>query len=219
MREGRYSASNRGVPAGAQLRNRAAGQERDVGHLRVATIWPGAPYAVAEVSATSLVGDVAHQAEDGGLAPRPSRVAEHQPPAQRRRAGTQNVQEGQSVRSTAAFCPRRHRKLIGRRQFPLVARCQIRQCRPQGHPLMLAAGTLGLPTSPCKFCNSWEELQAAIDAGIGFTPASSKPVMSSSGRGRKSKDLSGPADVQRRGTTAGGRPREYGRVIVRLHRL
>jgi phosphoribosylglycinamide formyltransferase 2 len=44
---------------------------------------------------------------------------------------------------------------------------------------VLAAETLGLPTSPYKFCNSLEELQAAIDAhrtGKGWaTPASSSP--------------------------------------------
>ena len=42
---------------------------------------------------------------------------------------------------------------------------------------VLAAETLGLPTSPYKFCDSLEELQAAIDAGIkGWaTPASSSP--------------------------------------------
>eukprot|EP01035_Chromulina_nebulosa_P048401 gene48401-65665_t len=33
---------------------------------------------------------------------------------------------------------------------------------------VLAAETLGLPTSPYQFCNSLEELQAAIDAGIGY---------------------------------------------------
>ena len=62
----------------------------------------------------------------------------------------------------------------------------------------LAAETLGLPTSPYKFCDSLEELQAAIDAGIGY-PCIVKPVMSSSGKGQSKID--GPADVQRPGTT------------------
>ena len=41
---------------------------------------------------------------------------------------------------------------------------------------VLAAETLGLPTSPYKFRNSLEELQAAIDLWErGGTPASSSP--------------------------------------------
>ncbi|TXG99207.1 MAG: phosphoribosylglycinamide formyltransferase 2, partial [Rhodocyclaceae bacterium] len=32
----------------------------------------------------------------------------------------------------------------------------------------LAAETLGLPTSPYRFCDSLDELQAAIDGGIGY---------------------------------------------------
>jgi phosphoribosylglycinamide formyltransferase 2 len=44
----------------------------------------------------------------------------------------------------------------------------------------LAAETLRLPTSPYQFCDSLEELQAAIDTGIGY-PCIVKPVMSSSG--------------------------------------
>ena len=40
----------------------------------------------------------------------------------------------------------------------------------------LAAETLGLPTSPYKFCDTLAELQAAIDAGIGY-PCIVKPVM------------------------------------------
>src|SRR6476659_5959829 len=40
----------------------------------------------------------------------------------------------------------------------------------------LAAETLGVPTSPYKFCDSLAELQAAIDAGIGY-PCIVKPVM------------------------------------------
>ena len=77
---------------------------------------------------------------------------------------------------------------------------------------VLAAETLGLPTSPYKFCNSLEELQAAIDAGIGY-PCIVKPVMSSSGKGQSKID--GPADVQKAWdyAMAGGRV-SHGRVIV-----
>jgi phosphoribosylglycinamide formyltransferase 2 len=58
----------------------------------------------------------------------------------------------------------------------------------------LAAETLGLPTSPYRFCDSLSELQAAIDGGIGY-PCIVKPVMSSSGKGQSR--IEGPDDVQR----------------------
>lgn len=76
----------------------------------------------------------------------------------------------------------------------------------------LAAETLGLPTSPYQFCDSLAELQAAIDAGIGY-PCIVKPVMSSSGKGQSKID--GPADVQKAWdyAMAGGRV-SHGRVIV-----
>jgi len=76
----------------------------------------------------------------------------------------------------------------------------------------LAAETLGLPTSPYQFCDSLAELQAAIDAGIGY-PCIVKPVMSSSGKGQSKID--GPADVQKAWEVAmaGGRVGP-GRVIV-----
>src|SRR3954464_10814972 len=76
----------------------------------------------------------------------------------------------------------------------------------------LAAETLGLPTSPYKFCDSFAELQAAIDAGIGY-PCIVKPVMSSSGKGQSKID--GPADVKAAWdyAMAGGRV-SHGRVIV-----
>jgi phosphoribosylglycinamide formyltransferase 2 len=79
----------------------------------------------------------------------------------------------------------------------------------------LAAETLGLPTSPYRFCDSLAELQAAIAdpaAGIG-TPCIVKPVMSSSGKGQSRID--GPGDVQRAWdhAMAGGRV-SHGRVIV-----
>ncbi len=47
----------------------------------------------------------------------------------------------------------------------------------------LAAETLGLPTSKYAFAESLEELQTAIDDGIGY-PCIVKPVMSSSGKGQ-----------------------------------
>lgn len=76
----------------------------------------------------------------------------------------------------------------------------------------LAAETLGLPTSPYKFCDSLEELQAAIDGGIGY-PCVVKPVMSSSGKGQSKID--GPGDVKKAWdyAMAGGRV-SHGRVIV-----
>jgi phosphoribosylglycinamide formyltransferase 2 len=76
----------------------------------------------------------------------------------------------------------------------------------------LAAETLGLPTSPYQFCDSLDELQAAIDAGIGY-PCIVKPVMSSSGKGQSKID--GPADVKAAWDYAmsGGRVGP-GRIIV-----
>ncbi len=80
----------------------------------------------------------------------------------------------------------------------------------------LAAETLGVPTSPYKFCDSLAELQAAIDGehgkAIGY-PCIVKPVMSSSGKGQSKID--GPADVQEAWdhAMAGGRV-SHGRVIV-----
>lgn len=47
----------------------------------------------------------------------------------------------------------------------------------------LAAEELGLPTSPYAFARSEADLQAAIDAGIGY-PCFIKPTMSSSGKGQ-----------------------------------
>ena len=84
----------------------------------------------------------------------------------------------------------------------------------------LAAETLGLPTSPYKFCDSLAELQAAIEGtmdgtggpGMGY-PCIIKPVMSSSGKGQSKLD--GPADLQAAWdyAMAGGRV-GAGRVIV-----
>ncbi len=80
----------------------------------------------------------------------------------------------------------------------------------------LAAETLGLPTSPYQFCDSLEELRAAIDGakgnGIGY-PCVVKPVMSSSGKGQSKID--GPEGVKAAWdyAMAGGRV-SHGRVIV-----
>ena len=102
----------------------------------------------------------------------------------------------------------------------------------------LAAETLGLPTSPYRFCDSLADLQAAIEGPNGGTssgtssgasggpssgtsggssgiayPCIVKPVMSSSGKGQSKID--GPADVQTAWdfAMAGGRVGP-GRVIV-----
>jgi phosphoribosylglycinamide formyltransferase 2 len=85
----------------------------------------------------------------------------------------------------------------------------------------LAAEELGVPTSPYRFCDSLEELQAAIgsaelsgspDGGIGY-PCVVKPVMSSSGKGQSKLD--GPDDVAKAWeyAMAGGRVAQT-RVIV-----
>jgi phosphoribosylglycinamide formyltransferase 2 len=75
----------------------------------------------------------------------------------------------------------------------------------------LAAETLGLPTSPYRFCDSQAEMQAAADA-IGY-PCVVKPVMSSSGKGQSKLD--GPDEVEPAWAyaMAGGRV-SHGRVIV-----
>lgn len=76
----------------------------------------------------------------------------------------------------------------------------------------LAAEELGLATSPYAFADSLEQLQAAIDGGIGY-PCVVKPVMSSSGKGQSKLD--GPADVRPAWEAAmsGGRVAQS-RVIV-----
>ncbi len=76
----------------------------------------------------------------------------------------------------------------------------------------LAAEELGLPTSPYRFADSLEELQAAIDGGIGY-PCIVKPVMSSSGKGQSM--LRGPEDVKKAWDYAmqGGRVAQS-RIIV-----
>ena len=76
----------------------------------------------------------------------------------------------------------------------------------------LAAETLGLATSPYQFCDSLDELRAAIEGGIGY-PCVVKPVMSSSGKGQSKLD--GPDDIERAWEIAmeGGRV-SHGRIIV-----
>ncbi|CAK7007167.1 MAG: Formate-dependent phosphoribosylglycinamide formyltransferase [Saezia sanguinis] len=59
----------------------------------------------------------------------------------------------------------------------------------------LAAETLGLPTSPYRFCDSLDELKTAIEShGVGY-PCIVKPVMSSSGKGQSRIDSA--ADIER----------------------
>ncbi|KAF0814309.1 Formate-dependent phosphoribosylglycinamide formyltransferase [Andreprevotia sp. IGB-42] len=75
----------------------------------------------------------------------------------------------------------------------------------------LAAETLGLPTSPYRFADSLDELQAAIDE-IGY-PCLVKPVMSSSGKGQST--LRTGADVAAAWEYAASGSRvNQGRVIV-----
>jgi phosphoribosylglycinamide formyltransferase 2 len=77
----------------------------------------------------------------------------------------------------------------------------------------LAAETLGLPTSPYRFCDSLAELQAAIDAnGIGY-PCIVKPVMSSRARARARSTARPMCRKAWDYAMAGGRV-SHGRVIV-----
>ena len=75
----------------------------------------------------------------------------------------------------------------------------------------LAAETLGLPTSPYRFADSLEEMQAAIDA-IGY-PCFIKPVMSSSGKGQSMVRTPDEVKAAWNYAEAGGRVNQ-GRVIV-----
>jgi len=76
----------------------------------------------------------------------------------------------------------------------------------------LAAETLALPTSPYVFCDSLQQLQAAIDSKIGY-PCIVKPVMSSSGKGQSTVALARDAGPAWEHALAGGRV-SRGRVIV-----
>lgn len=75
----------------------------------------------------------------------------------------------------------------------------------------LAAEELGLPTSPYRFADTFEEYRAAVEA-LGF-PCVVKPIMSSSGKGQSL--LKGPEQLQAAWNYAqeGGRAGK-GRVIV-----
>ena len=76
----------------------------------------------------------------------------------------------------------------------------------------LAAETLKLPTSPYKFVDSLEELQAAIDGGISY-PCIVKPVMSSSGKGQSRINDADGVNAAWSTAMSGGRV-QGGRVIV-----
>jgi phosphoribosylglycinamide formyltransferase 2 len=76
----------------------------------------------------------------------------------------------------------------------------------------LAAETLQLPTSPYAFASSLQEMQAAIDGGIGY-PCFIKPVMSSSGKGQSRVISPDQASAAWEYAATGGRV-DQGRVIV-----
>ena len=75
----------------------------------------------------------------------------------------------------------------------------------------LAAEELGLPTSPYRFCDSLEELEAAV-AALG-TPCVVKPVMSSSGKGQSVVKAPEDATASWEYAQTGGRT-GAGRVIA-----
>ena len=81
----------------------------------------------------------------------------------------------------------------------------------------LAAETLGLPTSPYRFCDSEAALRAAIDGADGHPaigyPCIVKPVMSSSGKGQSRIDAPGDVTSAWAYAMSGGRV-SHGRVIV-----
>ncbi len=76
----------------------------------------------------------------------------------------------------------------------------------------LAAETLSLATSPYAFANSLEELNAAIENGIGY-PCIVKPVMSSSGKGQSKINSSTDVETAWNYAASGSRV-DQGRVIV-----
>ncbi len=82
----------------------------------------------------------------------------------------------------------------------------------------LAAETLALPTSPYRFCDSLDELRAAVDGSVGAGPAIGypcmvKPVMSSSGKGQSRVDSAADLAPAWDHAMSGGRV-SHGRVIV-----
>ena len=76
----------------------------------------------------------------------------------------------------------------------------------------LAAEELGLPVSAYAFASSLQEVEAAIDAGIGY-PCIIKPVMSSSGKGQSRVDSAEALKAAWEYAGAGGRVKST-RVIV-----
>ena len=76
----------------------------------------------------------------------------------------------------------------------------------------LAAEDLGLATSKYAFAESLDELQSAIDAGIGY-PCIIKPVMSSSGKGQSTINTADDVKPAWDYAMSGGRVSK-GRVIV-----
>ncbi len=76
----------------------------------------------------------------------------------------------------------------------------------------LAAEELNLPTSPYAFARSEAELQAAIDAGIGY-PCFIKPTMSSSGKGQSRLTADSEVSAAWRYAASAGRVNQ-GVVIV-----
>lgn len=76
----------------------------------------------------------------------------------------------------------------------------------------LAAEQLNIPTSAYAFADAFEELQAAVDAGIGY-PCFVKPTMSSSGKGQSI--VNSPDQLQQAWDTAKSSGRvDTGKVIV-----
>lgn len=76
----------------------------------------------------------------------------------------------------------------------------------------LAAETLKLPTSPYAFASNLQQLQAAIDSGIGY-PCFVKPVMSSSGKGQSRVDNAQQVEAAWNYAASGSRV-DQGRVII-----
>lgn len=76
----------------------------------------------------------------------------------------------------------------------------------------LAAETLKLPTSPYAFASSLQEMQSAIDGGVGY-PCFIKPVMSSSGKGQSRVTSPDQVAAAWDYAASGGRV-DQGRVIV-----
>lgn len=76
----------------------------------------------------------------------------------------------------------------------------------------LAAEQLGLPTSKYAFAETFEQLQAAVDAGIGY-PCFIKPTMSSSGKGQSMVKTPEQLQAAWNYAKAGGRT-DTGKVIV-----